>query len=31
MIILSLCAILQGKVLTFWRYVANVTCVFLQI
>jgi len=27
------CAItlLQGKVVTCWRYVANITCIFLEI
>jgi len=24
-------AILQDKVVTFWRYVANITCIFLEI
>jgi len=24
-------AILQGKVVTFWMYVANITCIFLEI
>jgi len=28
---LSLFAILQGKVVTFWRHVANITCIFLEI
>jgi len=28
---LSLFAILQGKVITFWRYVANIACIFLEI
>jgi len=25
------CWPLQGKVVTFWRYVANITCIFLEI
>jgi len=28
---LTLFAILQGKVVTCWRYVANITCSFLEI
>jgi len=28
---LSLFAILQRKVVTCWRYVANITCIFMEI